>query len=194
MSFTGTLPISTPHTLPFTEPTRTSLPAPPDSPPSSTIYVKTTRLTLTSPGIKKRKQKTRTSSSPSRDHQSPSWGHRRPRVNLYRFLDTLNNTEMAEFTVSLYNRMDELEKTGHSDIEPLGMPVSCFSSPFSKQSSEKEHDLDCHHNEIGQEDLDGYMEVLQKRLERERLRERVRKFMISAIFEDKIGPHLRDES
>jgi len=115
-------------------------------------------------------------------------------VNLHHFLDTLNKTEMGEFTKSLYKRMDELKKTGHSDIEPLGIPVSCFSSPSSKQSSEKEHDLDRHHNEIGQEELDRYMEVLEKRLERERLRERVRKFMISAIVEDKIGPHLREES
>ncbi|KAJ4118715.1 hypothetical protein NW768_010775 [Fusarium equiseti] len=187
MSFAGTLPISTPHTLHFTEPTRTGLPAPADSPPSCTIYTKPTRLSLTSPGIKKQKQKSRTSSSPSRDH-------RRPRVNLYRFLDTLNKKEMDEFTESLHKRMDELKKTGHSDIKPLGIPVSCFSSPFSKQSSEKEHDLDRRHNEIGQEELDGYMEVLQKRLERERLRERVRNFMISAIVEDKIGPHLREES
>jgi hypothetical protein len=115
-------------------------------------------------------------------------------VNLYSFLDTLSKTEMDEFTESLYNRMDELKKTGHSDIKPLGIPVSCFSSPFSDDSSEEEPDLDRHHNEIGQEDLDGYMEVLQKRLERERLRERVKKFMISAIFEDKIGPHLEEES
>lgn len=71
---------------------------------------------------------------------------------------------------------------------------AAFPRPPSKQSSEKEHDLDRHHNEIGQEELDGYMEVLEKRLERERLRERVRKFMICAIVEDKIGPHLREES
>ncbi|RBR06881.1 uncharacterized protein FIESC28_10916 [Fusarium coffeatum] len=199
MSFTGTLPVSNPYTIPFTEPTRAGHVAAPDSPPSSTIYVKPTRLTLTSPGIKKRKQKTRTSSSrnhrsPSLDRRSPSPDRRIPGVNLHLFLDTLSKTEMDEFTESLYKRMDELKKTGHSDIKPLGIPVSCFSSPFSKDPSEEEPDLDRHHNEISHEDLDGYMEVLQNRLERLRLRERVKKFMISAIFEDKIGPHLREES
>lgn len=101
---------------------------------------------------------------------------------------------MNEFAESLYKRMDELKTTGHSDIKPLGIPVSCFSPPFSNNSSKEEPDLDRHHNGISQEDLDGYIEVLQKRLERLRLRERVKKFMISAIVEDKIGPHLREES
>ncbi|KAJ4020235.1 hypothetical protein NW752_005342 [Fusarium irregulare] len=199
MSFMGTLPISNPHTIPFAEPTRAGLVAAADNPPSSTVYAKPTRLTPTSSGIKKRKRKTRTSSSrnhrsPSLDRRSPSPDRRIPRVNLLLFLDTLSKTEMDEFAKSLYKRMDELKKTGHSDIKLLGIPVSCFSSPFSNNSSKEEPDLDRHHNDISQEDLDGYLEVLQKRLERERLRERVKKFMISAIVEDKIGPHLREES